>query len=102
MSSNSEEISRTAAAWRSTAATAVAVAAVLLLAAVLAARPLLYVPGVLLLVAALLAVGQSRARRTTQATPSGRDIVAAPWAVGALSMLVVLAAALTLVSVIGR
>jgi len=102
VSSNAEEISRTAAAWRSTAATAVAVAAVLVAAAILAPRPLLYVSGVLLLVAALLAVGQSRARRTTHATPSGRDIVAAPGAVGVLSVLVVLAAALTLVSVIGR
>jgi len=102
VSSNAEEISRTAAAWRSTAATAVAVAAVLLLAAVLAPRPLLYVPGALLLAAALLAAGQSRTRRTTHATPSRRDIAAAPWAVGVLSLLVVLAAALTLVSVIGR
>lgn len=72
VSSNSEEISRTAAAWRTTAATAVAVAAVLIGAAVLAARPLLYVPGVLLLVVALLAAGQSRTRRTTpQPHPGG-------------------------------
>ena len=102
MSSNPAEISRTAAAWRRTAASAAAVAAVVLLAAVLAARPLLYVSAALLLAAALLAVGQSRTRRATQATPSRRDIVAAPWALGVLSMLVVLAAALTLVSVIGR
>ncbi len=102
MSSNAEEISRTRAACRSTAATAAAVAAVLIGAAVLAARPLLYVPSVLLLVVALLAAWQSRTRRTTPATPSGRDIVAAPWALGALSVLVVLAAAFTLVAVIGR
>ncbi len=102
MLSNAEEISRTAAAWRRTAASTAAVAAVVLLAAVLSARPLLYVSGVLLVVAALLTAGQSRARRTTQATPSGRDLAAAPWAVGALGVLVVLAAALTLVSVIGR
>jgi len=102
VSSNSEEISRTAAAWRRTAASTAAVAAVLVAAAVLAPRPLLYVPGALLLAAALLAAGQSRTRRTTHATPSGRDIATAPWAVGALSVLVVLAAALTLVSVIGR
>jgi len=102
VSSNSEEISRTAAAWRSTAATAAAVAAVLVAAAVLAPRPLLYVPGAPLLAAALLAVGQSRTRRTTHATPSGRDSAVPSWAPGALSMLVVLAAALTLVSVIGR
>jgi len=90
VSSNAEEISRTAAAWRRTAASTAA------------PRPLLYVSGALLLAAALLAAGQSRARRTTQATPSRRDIAAAPWAVGALGLLVVLAAALTLVSVIGR
>jgi len=102
VSSNAEEISRTRAAWRSTAATAAAVAAVVLLAAVLAARPLLYVPGALLLAAALLAAGQSRTRRTTHATPSGRDSAVPSWALGALSVLVVLAAACTLVAVIGR
>jgi hypothetical protein len=102
VSSNAEEISRTRAAWRSTAATAAAVAAVLVAAAVLAPRPLLYVSGALLLAAALLAVGQSRARRATHVPPSGRDIAVAPWALGALSVLVVLAAAFTLVSVIGR
>lgn len=102
MSSNAKEISRTAAAWRSTAATASAVAAVLIGAAVLAPRPLLYVPGALLLAAALLAAGQSLARRTTHATPSGRDSAVASWALGALSVLVVLAAACTLVAVIGR
>ncbi len=69
MSSNAEEISRTAAAWRSNAATAVAVAAVLLLAAVLAPRPLLYVPGALLLAAALLAAS-SPARTVHRAHPN--------------------------------
>jgi len=102
VSSNAEEISRTAAAWRRTAASTAAVAAVLVAAAVLAPRPLLYVSGALLLAAALLAAGQSRARRTTQAPPSGRDIAVPSWAVGALSVLVVLAAACTLVAVIGR
>lgn len=102
MSSNAEEINRTRAAWRSTAATAAAVAAVVLLAAVLAARPLLYVPGVLLLAAALLATGQSRTRRAPHVRPPQRGVTGTPWAVGALSVLVVLAAALTLVSVIGR
>ena len=102
VSSNAEEISRTAAAWRRTAASAAAVAAVVLLAAVLAARPLLYVPGVLLLAAALLAVGQSRTHRTTHVPHSGGTLSAAPWALGALGLLVVLAAALTLVAVIGR
>jgi len=102
VSSNAEEISRTAAAWRRTAASAAAVAAVVLLAAVLAPRPLLYVPGALLLAAALLAAGQSRTRRTTHATPSGRDSAVPSWALGALSVLVVLAAACTLVAVIGR
>jgi len=79
-----------------------AVAAVLIGAAVFAPRPLLYVPAALLLAAALLAAGQSRTRRTTHATPSGRDIAVASWAPGALSVLVVLAAACTLVAVIGR
>jgi len=102
MSSNAEEISRTAAAWRSNAATAVAVAAGLLLAAVLAPRPLLYVPGALLLAAALLAAEQSRAHRAPRAPQPRRDIAAPPWVLGVLSLLVALAAALTLVVVIGR
>ena len=102
MSSNAEEISRTAAAWRRTAASTAAVAAVLVAAAVLAPRPLLYVPGALVLAAALLAAEQSLTRRATRAPQPRRDIAAPPWVLGVLSLLVALAAALTLVVVIGR
>lgn len=107
MSNEPDEVSRTRTAWLGTAVAAAAVAALLFVTAAVDGRTLLYVPGVLVLAAAVLAVGQTHLRRNpippampTASSSRRPGVPAPPWTLLALGLLVTLAAAFTAVAVV--